>query len=91
MTNKYRIVYEFEDLGPDRIAFAISDPPSEKMVATVEDGTTALYVNKPACRVLAEIFARLAEGSHSEGFHVHLHEDFDAVRPEVLRIALTFR
>ena len=88
MANKHRYIYEF---GPDRIAFAISDPPSEKMVVTTENGTTALYVNKSACRVLAEIFTRLAEGSHNEGFHVHLHEDFDDVQPEALRIVLASR
>lgn len=91
MENKHRIVYEFEDLGPDRLAFTISEPPSEKMIATSENGTTALNVNKAAYGVMAESFASLAEGSHREGFHVHLHEDFDAERPEALRIVLAFR
>lgn len=40
MDDKHRFVYEFGDLGPDRLAFAISEPPSEKMIATSENATT---------------------------------------------------
>lgn len=64
--------------------------PDEKITAVVKDGMPVLYVNKGACKVLAEIFAKLALGSHSKGFHIHLHDDFDDKKKEILRIGLGF-
>lgn len=90
MGTKLSYVCEFEDIGPSRISYEVSGPPGEQAVTTVEEQTPVLYVNKGACRVLAEIFAKLAVGSYKPGFHVHLHENFDSERKEMLRVVLAF-
>ena len=89
MNKILRFAIEFEDLGPSRIAYEVTSPPIERAATAIEEQLPALYVNKAACKVFAEVFAKLAVGSYSEGFHVHLYEDFDDSRKEMLRISLT--
>ena len=88
MSEKNTFAIEFEDLGPSTLSYGISDPPVEKMTTTVEDQLPVIYANRDACKVLAEIFAKLAVGSYSNGFHVHLHENLDVDQKEILRIGL---
>jgi hypothetical protein len=66
----------------------VTDPPTEIACTTIEGGVPVLYVNKEACRLLAEIFARLALGTHRDGFHLHLRENFDSDASEMMRIVV---
>jgi hypothetical protein len=77
-------------LGPSKITYRAIGSPDGKITTVVEDGMPVLYVNKGACKVLAEIFAKLALGSHSKGFHIHLHDNFDDKKKEILRIGIGF-
>jgi len=88
MGTKLRFECEFEDQGPARIAYEISGHPIDKAEVRIEDQTSVLYCNKNACRVLAEVFAKLAIGSYKPGFHLHLKENFDSDDKEMLRIVL---
>jgi hypothetical protein len=89
MAKRFHFECDFEDLGPDRLSYEAEGPPQETASAAVEDGVAVLYVNKGACRLLAEVFAKLALGTHAKGFHVHLRQNFDFEGPEMLRITLT--
>ncbi len=89
MGDKLSFFCEFDDLGPSRISYEVAGPPLERASVRIEDQHPVLYVNKGACRVLAEIFAKLAMGSYRDGFHIHLAEDFDPDQQEMLRIVLT--
>ncbi|QUW02595.1 hypothetical protein J8C06_09620 [Chloracidobacterium validum] len=88
METKLRFECEFEDQGPTQITYEISGYPTDKAKLVIEDQTPVLYVNKSACHVLAEIFAKLAIGAYKPGFHIHLKENFDSDDKEMLRIVL---
>ena len=90
MSTKQHFVCEFEDLGPSEIRYEVTGPPVQRAMTTIEEQVPVLYLNKGACRLLAEIFAKLAMGSYSEGFHVHLGKDCDPEREEMLRVILAF-
>ena len=38
---------------------------------------------------LAKLLIKMAIGSYSEGFHLHLHKDFNADAPETLVLLLS--
>jgi hypothetical protein len=86
MNKQLHFECDFDDLGPNRITYQMSGPPTETACTTVEDGTPVLYLNKGACKLLAEIFAKLALGSYSDGFHLHLRKNFAPEEVEMLRI-----
>ena len=77
MSKRLHFECDFDDLGPKRITYQMSGPPTETACTTVEDGTPVLYLNKGSCKLLAEIFAKLALGSYADGFHLHLKKNFD--------------
>jgi len=89
MSTRRRFEFEFDDLGPANLTYDMTGAPVELLTTAIEDGFPVLYANRGACRLLAEIFAKLALGSHHDGFHLHLHEDFDPDKSEVLRITLS--
>ncbi len=88
MEKKLRFECEFEDKGPTRLMYEMSGYPTDKAEILIENQTPVLYCNKSACRVLAEVFAKLAIGSYNPGFHVHLKENFDSDEREMLRVVL---
>ena len=89
MSKRLHFECDFDDLGPNRITYQTSGPPTETACTVVEDGTPVLYLNRGACKLLAEIFAKLALGTHADGFHLHLPKDFDSGEVEMLRIVIT--
>ena len=88
MSEKRTFLIEFEDLGPSTISYKLGDPPLEKITTTIEGQLPVIYANKDACRVLAEIFAKLAMSSYPNGFHIHLHENLDDDQKEILLVGL---
>jgi hypothetical protein len=87
MTEKF--IYDFKDDGKNRITFEYSPEADEKLRASVENGIPFLYLNRSAMVTLAKILVKMAHGSHSDGFHVHLHSDFNADEPECLAVILS--
>ena len=81
-----KIVLEFEELGPDVIA--LDEEPGQKGGIELDGNVPVLYVNRKSCRFFARLFAQLEQGQFSEGFHVHLGENFDPEAPEILRVIL---
>jgi hypothetical protein len=47
-----------------------------------------IYGNRHAFMVLAKTFAKLALGEYKPGFHIHLSEDFDGDKEDVLTVIL---
>jgi len=86
MDRKLKFQFEFVDGGPRSLDYETTD--GDKASISIEDGVPVLYVNRSACRVLAQIFAKLAMGSHVDGFHLHLEENLDPDRGEMFRIIL---
>src|SRR5262245_4254218 len=91
MAKKLHFEFDFEDSGPNSINYNVSGPPSQIASTGVENGVPVLYVNKGACRFLAELFARLALGTHRDGFHLHLGENFDPDGEEMIRVVIDSR
>jgi hypothetical protein len=87
---KRRFEFEFEDESDLRtISFDYKESNGEELRALIEDGIPVIYANPAALLVLAKVLIKMAVCEYRDGFHVHLEEDFDADKPEVLRVILT--
>lgn len=86
---KKRFEYQFEpDAQKDSITFEYSQDADEKLDTLIENGAPILYLNRPGMLTLAKMLIKMATGSYSEQFHVHLHKDFNADEPEKLTVML---
>jgi hypothetical protein len=86
---KKKFEYEFEDAScGNTISFEYNSEKEEKMAVIVENGIPAIYLNREALLLLAKTFVKIALGTYSSGFHLHLSQDFDADKPEAVRIIL---
>lgn len=74
--------FEFEDERTNHITFEYSPDGDEQLDTLVEKGLPILYANRPALLSLAKLFAKMALGDYTDGFHVHLRKDFDADQPD---------
>ena len=80
--------FEFEDERPNHITFEYSADADEELDTLVENGVPILYANRSALLTLARLFAKMALGEYTEGFHVHLRKDFNADEPDRLIVML---
>ena len=87
MTKQF--TYEYEDDGKNRITFNYSPEGDEKMDTSVENGIPFLYLNRSAMLTLAKTLIKVATGTYSEGFHMHLNKDLNADEPERLVVLLS--
>ena len=83
---KKRFNIRFDNEGPNALSYELGT--NARLQCTVENGVPVVWVNREGARVLAEIFAKLALGTHATGFHVHLGRDLDPDGPDVVRLAL---
>jgi hypothetical protein len=81
--------YTYNDDSRDRIALEYSPEADERLETSVENGVPFLYLNRSAMITLAKTLIKIANGSYSDGFHVHLHKDFNADEPERLTVLLS--
>lgn len=79
-----RLVLEWEDEAPDSITFEYG--PDDRL--SVDPVEPVLYLNKSGARLLAEILAKMSEGSYAPGFHLHLREDFDLDKTDAITVML---
>jgi hypothetical protein len=87
MTKQFSFTYN--DDSKDRITFEYSPQADEKLHTSVENGIPFLYLNRPGMITLAKMLIKIANGAYSDGFHVHLHQDFNANEPERLAVLLS--
>ena len=81
-----QFVYEFAEAKSNTIHFDYSDDGDEQLNTTVENGAPVLYLSRSGLLTLAKILIKMSLSTHSDGFHVHLHEHFDADAPECLTV-----
>lgn len=86
---KKKFEFEFEDTSASgTISFDYNEDLEEKMSAVVENGVPVIYLNRQALILLIKTFVKIALGQYQAGFHLHFYEDFDADKPEAIRIVL---
>jgi hypothetical protein len=89
MSVKEKFEFEFEDTSSkNTITFEYDNEVEEKMSVVLENDVPVIYVNRQALLFLAKTFIKIALGKYSNGFHIHLAQDFDADQPEAIRIVL---
>lgn len=87
---KKKFEFEFEDLSSSNtIAFDYDDEVDEEMQVVIENNKPVLYANRQAYLSLAKIFIRMSLCEYKHGFHVHLNQDFDGDKEEIMRCHLT--
>lgn len=81
--------FEFEEEKPNRLTYECSFDEDEKLETSVENGVPFVYLNRSAMITMAKILIKMANGPYSNGFHLHLHKDFneDAGDAVVLRLS----
>jgi len=87
MTKQF--TYTYEEDRKDSISFEYSPDADEKLATSVENGIPFVYLNRSGMITLAKVLIKMASGSYSDGFHVHLHENFDADALEKLVVLLS--
>jgi hypothetical protein len=81
-----RFVYEFADERANTIHFDYSPDGDEQLSTAIENGTPVIYANPSGLLTLAKLLVKMSVGPHSNGFHVHLRENFDADQVECLTV-----
>ena len=82
---KKTFTYEFEEDKPNSLRYELSE--DECFESLVENEVPVLYMNRSAMLTMAKLLIKMAGGSYSEQFHVHLSKDFGE-GPDALTIAL---
>ena len=86
---KRRFELEFDDESQtNTISFEHHELVNEKFTVRVEAGVSVLYANREALLVLGRTLIKMAICPYQDGFHVHLEQDFDGDKPEVLRVII---
>lgn len=88
--------FEFEDESAaesghnhDRITYQYSAEEDERLRIEMVNGVPFIFANSSGLLTLAKILVKIALGKYKTGFHVHLHQDFNADCPEVLAVGLS--
>jgi hypothetical protein len=88
---KKRFVVEFEDGSAaatgernDGISIEYSDSGDERLKRFDLDGVPFVAGNRAGLLTLGKLLIQLGASEYKTGFHLHLREDFDADKPEIL-------
>ena len=84
---KRTFTYEFEEGKPNTLRYEIRMDEDECLESLVENGVPILYMNRSAMLTVAKLLIKMAGGSYSEQFHIHLRKNFGE-GPEALTIML---
>jgi hypothetical protein len=71
----------------DRITFP-RNTGDESLNVEMIDGSPTIVGNRDGLLKLAKILAQMALSDYREGFHLHLDQDFNANRREILTLAV---
>jgi len=86
---KKTFTFEYEEDRPESLSYQLSFEEDERLESAVENGVPFIYLNRSAMIILAKILIKIANGSYKNGFHVHLHKDFNENEPESVTILLS--
>jgi hypothetical protein len=78
--------FEFEDNRKNSCSFTFSD--KDKIDTELFAGVPSIYLSKSSCLVLAKILIQMGSIDYSEGFHVHIEQNFDSDKKELFRLIL---
>ena len=73
----------------DAITYEYSQAEDERLRCEMIAGAPVISGNSAGLLTLAKVLIKVSMNKYRDGFHVHLHEDFNAERPEVLAVGLT--
>jgi len=73
----------------DGISYESSAAEDERLRIEMIDGVPFIFANGSGLLTLARILIKIALSKYKDGFHVHLHRDFNADSPEVLAVGLS--
>jgi hypothetical protein len=73
----------------DGITHEYSAEEDERLRIEMVNGVPFIFANSSGLLTLAKILVTIALGKYKNGFHIHLHQDFNADSPEVLAIGLS--
>jgi len=76
--------FEFEEEKANRLTYECSLDESEQLETSVGNGVPFIYLNRSAMLTMAKILIKMANGAYSNGFHLHLHKDFNPDAPDAL-------
>jgi hypothetical protein len=87
---KKSFLYEYKADRHDSISLEFADDRSERLNAyrCETTGEVVINANSIALLSMAKILIKMAQGDYSSSFHLHLREDFDDAKPQVIRIQL---
>ena len=85
MTFKYDIASNEQD----RITFDYDVEARERLDTKIEGDSLFVFANREGMISLAKMLLKMAHGSYSNGFHVHVRRDFNANDPQVLTVVLS--
>lgn len=71
-----------------QVVFEYVEHSNEKLRVEIVDNLPYIVANHAGMLALAKLLVTIGAGCHYEGFHLHLRQDFDGGREEVLRIRL---
>ncbi len=78
--------FDFEDKSPKSVAYDCD--ANTILTVQVAEGQVYLFGNPAGMRTLGRLMIQLAEGGYPEGFHVHIHKDFDSEQPDALCVGV---
>jgi hypothetical protein len=80
--------FEFEEEKHNRLTYECSLDEDERLETSVENGVPFIYLNRSAMITMAKILIKMANGPYSNGFHLHLHKDFNEDAPDAVVLLL---
>jgi hypothetical protein len=86
---KKTFTFEYDEERSDTLSYQVSLEEDEMLDSSVESGVPFVYLNRSAMVTLAKILIKMATGSYRDGFHVHLHKDFNSDAPESVVLLLS--
>lgn len=87
---KKSYLFEYDDESSEsKISFDYDETIVETLKVVIENGVPTVYANKTGLKLLGDSLIKLHHSGYKTGFHIHLSEDFDAGKPEILRVVLT--
>lgn len=87
MTKTFK--FEFDEEKPNSLTYDVTLAENEKLDILLENGLPIVYLNRPAMLTLAKILIKMAMGSLTEGFHLHLRKDFNPDEADRLTLMLS--
>lgn len=86
---KKTFTFEYEEDKPGSLSYQVSLEEDERLDSSIQNGVPFLYLNRSAMITLARILIKMATGSNSDGFHLHLHKDFNEDAPDAIVLSLS--